>query len=445
MSNFYSRRQFLHNSSKMLAGASLLSLPVAEVMAARSAKKIAASDKVNIALIGGHSMGWANLSSHLKLPDVNCVALCDVDNSVLNGRAAEVEKITGKKPVLFTDYRQLLAHPDLDAVIIGTPDHWHALMMIDAAQAGKDVYVEKPIANSIEECNAMVAAAKRYNRVVQVGQWQRSGQHWQDAVKYVQSGKLGTIRLVKVWAYMPYGRNLPVVADSPVPAGVDYDKWLGPAPKRPFNKNRFHGSFRYFWDYAGGLMTDWGVHMIDIALMGMNVSTPKSITSAGGRFGFPDNAGETPDTMQTVYEFDGFTMLWEQGLGIARGPYDKEHGVAFIGNNGTLVVDRGRWEVFPQIENGAYLMEAMPPQNSKDNALDKHTRNFIDCIKSRGKTNTDIVAGRNAALNAQFGNISYKLGRKIYWDESKNLFRQDKNANQLAQANLHNGWKLPKA
>ncbi len=440
MSSF-TRRKFLTESGKMVAGAGLLSSPFASVLA--NPLKVAASDKVNIALIGANSMGWANLSSHLKLGDVNLVGICDIDANVLNRRGAEAEKITGKKPLFYADYRKLLENKDLDAVIIGTPDHWHALMMINACQASKDVYVEKPIANSIEECNAMVAAATKYKRVVQVGQWHRSGQHWQEAVNYVQSGKLGNIRLVKVWAYMPYGKNFPKIPDSPVPAGVNYDMWLGPAPKRAFNKNRFHGSFRYFWDYAGGLMTDWGVHMIDIALMGMKVSAPKSVSSMGGKFGFPDNDGQTPDTLQSIFEFDNFTMLWEQGLGIGRGPYDKEHGVAFIGNNGTLIIDRNQWEVIPQQENKTNLLEPVSPQLSKNNALDAHTRNFIDCIKSREKTNTDIMAGRNAALNAQLGNISYKVKDKITWDESKNSIIENKEANLLTLATYRSPWKLP--
>ncbi|QHT65791.1 Gfo/Idh/MocA family oxidoreductase [Rhodocytophaga rosea] len=433
-----SRRSFLIQSSTLLAGAGLATIPVTQTQAEPAAGKI------NIALIGCKNMGWANLTSILKLPDVECLALCDVDDSVLNSRAAELEKKTGKKVALYKDFRKLLERKDIQAVIIGTPDHWHALQTMYACEAGKDVYVEKPLANSIEECLAMVAAARKYNRVVQVGQWQRSGPHFDEALTYATSGKLGKIRTVKAWAYMGYGKEFPPVPDEPVPAGVDYKMWLGPAPDRPFNKNRFHGSFRYFWDYAGGLMTDWGVHMIDMGLKGMKVSTPKSVQSLGGKLGFPEHADETPDTMQTVYEFDGFTLLWEQAKGIARGPYDRDHGVAFIGNLGTMVADRSKWEVFPEVENGKYLTDMMPPHPVQGNTLDLHTKNFVDCIKSRQKPNGDVEIGAHTAICAQLGNISHRLGRKIFWDSAKNVIVNDPKAEEMAKAHYHNGWQLPK-
>jgi predicted dehydrogenase len=243
---------------------------------------------------------------------------------------------------------------------------------------------------------------------------------------------------------MGYGKTFPVLPDEPVPAGVDYNMWLGPAPQRPFNKNRFHGSFRYFWDYAGGLMTDWGVHMIDMGLKGMNVTTPKSVQAMGGKLGFPDHADETPDTMQVVYEFDGFTLLWEQAKGIARGPYDRDHGVAFIGNLGSVVADRGKWEVFPEVENGAYLAEMIPARKVSIDNLDLHTKNFVECIKSRQKPNGDVEVGAHAAINAQLGNMAYRLGRKIFWDSTKNMVMNDAKAAEMARANYHNGWNLPK-
>jgi predicted dehydrogenase len=437
-----SRRQFLTQTSKLLAGASLASVPVTETFSKQG--QMPASDKLTVALIGCKNMGWANLNSILKNPEVSCAALCDIDDSILNNRAAEIEKKTGKKPVLYKDYRKLLERKDINAVIIGTPDHWHCLQMIHACEAGKDVYVEKPLASSIEECLLMVEAAKKHKRVVQVGQWQRSAPHFNEALAYAQSGKLGKIRTVKAWAFMGYGKQFPVLPDEPVPAGVDYKMWLGPAPERPFNKNRFHGSFRYFWDYAGGLMTDWGVHMIDMVLKGMNVTTPKSVQSLGGKLGFPDHADETPDTQQSVYEFDTFTMLWEHAKGIARGPYDRDHGVAFIGNLGTLVADRRKWEIFPEEEGGKYLTDLIPPRTVKLDNLDLHTKNFVECIKTRQKPNCDVETGAYAAINSHLGNIAYRLGRKIYWDSSKNTFVGDSKAEELAKAHYHNGWKLPK-
>jgi predicted dehydrogenase len=442
-----SRRSFLRNASQLAAGAGLASVVPEPLLAARSL--VPASDRINVGLIGCKGMGWANLSSLLKNPEVTCTALCDVDSNILNSRAADLEKMnkaaeSGKKAILYSDFRKLLDNKDIHAVIVATPDHWHCLPTIYACEAGKDVYVEKPLANTIEECNLMVAAGKRYKRIVQVGQWQRSGKHWNDALDYVRSGKLGRIRTTKAWAYMPYGKTFPVKPDEPVPTGVDYDSWLGPAPKRPFNPNRFHGSFRYFWDYAGGLMTDWGAHMIDMVLKGMQVTAPRSVMAIGGKLGFPDHAGETPDTMQAVYDFGDFTLLWEQSIGTARGPYDREHGVAFIGNLGTLVVDRDKWEVLPEVENGKYLTEALPVQRRWGDDLDRHTLNFLECIRSRQMPHGSVEIGRDVAVNAHLGNIAYRLGRKLFWDAQKGVFINDVKANEMAQANYRAPWKLPK-
>ena len=254
-------------------------------------------------------MGWADINAVIKNPGVECVALCDADRNVLDKRAAGFAS-KGIQVKTFGDYRRILDDKDIDAVVIGTPDHWHCLMMAEACEAGKDVYVEKPIGNSIAECRAMVAAQERYKRVVQVGQWQRSQKHFRDAVDFVHSGKLGKIGLVKVWGYFNYGDPVLKQPDSAVPAGVDYDMWLGPAIRRPFNPNRFHGSFRWFWDYAGGIMTDWGVHLLDYALLGMKAAgapanaAPVRVSASGAMMRNP--GAETPDTLTTLFEYEGF-------------------------------------------------------------------------------------------------------------------------------------------
>ena len=235
----------------------------------------APGDKIKIGLIGCRNQGWSNLEAFLQYPGVECISMCDVDDQYLYQRASDLEKLTGKRPPqLVKDWRRVIDNKDVDMVIIGTPDHWHCLQEVAACEAGKDVYVEKPLANTIEECDLMVRAARKYDRIVQVGQWQRSDPHWDEAAAYVQSGNLGRVRTVKVWAYQTSKWTLPVVPDSEVPQGVDYDMWLGPAPKKPFNQNRFHYNFRFFWDYAGGLMADWGVHLLDYAMKGMNVGLP---------------------------------------------------------------------------------------------------------------------------------------------------------------------------
>jgi predicted dehydrogenase len=443
-----SRRRFLKGSSLAAIGAGL----VPARGAAAPAPAVAPSDRLRFGVIGCKGMGWADMRSALKMEGVECAALADVDQTVLDERANDAAAAGGRTPKLHRDYRRLLEDKDIDAVIVGTPDHWHCLVLVDALAAGKHVYVEKPVANSIEEARVMLAAARRSGRVVQVGQWQRSAPQYQEALKMMRSGVLGTIRLVKVWAYQGWMEPIPVRPDSPPPPGVDYDMWLGPAPRRPFNPNRFHFNFRWFWDYAGGLMTDWGVHEIDVALWVMDAQAPRSVVASGGKLGYPDDASETPDTLQAVFEYDRFNMLWEHATGIDGGNYGRTEGIAFIGNNGTLVVNRGGWEILPEtVEKDGerrYRMEARPPFRPGDAAaLDLHTRNFVEAIRKNDASllRCGIETGSVAAINAHMGNVTYKVGRKVYWDHAAGSFKGDAEANALIAPPYHNGWVRPKA
>ena len=432
-----SRRKFIQKSGSLLAGAALSPLVT------RMHAGIPASDKLNVALIGCKGMGMYDLTDHLKQPGIDCVALCDVDNNILQERAQTILGLTGKKPQLFKDYRNIMDDPNIDVVIIGTPDHWHCLPVVHACEAGKDVYVEKPLANSIAECQVMLQAARKYNRIVQVGQQQRSGQHWQDVVSLVRSGKLGTIRKIKTWGYFDYGKGNPKVPDSPVPEGVDYNTWLGPAPLHPFNKNRFHGTWRHFWDHGGGLLTDWGVHLLDIPLWAMDVKFPKSVMASGGIYAYPENAIETPDTLNVLYDFGSFTLEWDHAGGLSKGLYGRGYGVAFIGNNGTLVVNREGWEVIAESENNTEKMEIIPLQPADSLSHEKHVKNFIDCVKSRESPVCEIESGHNVALVAHFGNIALRTGNKLYWDQSKGKFRDDPKANKFLKPEYRSPWKFP--
>ncbi|WP_419214169.1 Gfo/Idh/MocA family protein [Maribacter sp. X9] len=446
----HNRRNFIRKGAAglVMTGASFM-FPMELLSMMR--KKVGANDTINVGLIGCNGMGFSDLSSFLKMSEINVIALCDVDENVLKARTADLEKAGIKKPKWYGDYRKLLENKDIDVVIIGTPDHWHCLQLTDAIQAGKDVYCEKPIANSVQEANIMLDFVQSRDRIVQIGQWQRSQPHFVDAIKYVHSGELGEIRLAKAWAYQGWMKPVPVVPDAKAPAGVDYKMWLGPAPDRPFNVNRFHFNFRWFWDYAGGLMTDWGVHLMDYALYGMKAETPKSVMALGGKFAYPDDASETPDTLQTVYEYDGFSILWEHATGIDGGNYGRNHGIAFIGNNGTLVLDRQGWEVIPEEEfqgwgkEGIPKMEAFSYDNGGLSGLDLHTKNFIESVKSRDAStlNAPIKVGYDAALVSHMGNVAFKTGDRIYWDEKSGAFKNEE-ANQLLKANYNNGWQLPK-
>ncbi len=402
---------------------------------------IAPTDKIQVALVGGNSMGWSDLSSFLKNPEVECVALCDVDRNVLNKRTDDIVKMGRQKPKLYIDYRKMLENKDIDAVIIGTPDHWHCLILCNALEAGKHAYVEKPIGNSIAEINIMHKAVKKHGKIVQVGQWQRSQPHFVDAVKYIRSGKLGRIRVCKAWSFVDWKGPVPKVPDSPVPDGVDYNMWLGPAPKRPFNKNRFHFTWRWYWEYGNGLMTDWGVHLIDYILYGMNKSIPESVMAIGGKYAFPDDDMVTPDTMTAVYDFKDFTMIWEHTIGIGLGNWSRPHGMAYTGENGTLVLDRNGWEVIPEKQK----IEAIPVQKNVGVGLDLHVRNYLDCLKNNTpqKLNAGIDIGRNVALVAQMGNIAYRSGEKVSWNNDKQQFTSS-TANKFIVPQYNNGYTLPK-
>jgi len=334
--------------------------------------------------------------------------------------------------------------PSTQQIIIGTPDHWHCIQMVEACQAGKDVYVEKPVGNSIEECRIMVAAQKKYGRVVQAGQWQRSQQHFKDAVDFIATGQLGNIRTVKVWSYVGWKQPISFIADSPVPAGVDYERWLGPASKRPFNANRFHFSFRWFWDYAGGLMTDWGVHLLDYALLGMKADVPKTISALGGNFAAPDSPQETPDTLCALYQFEKFNLVWDHAIGIDNGLFKKDHGIAFTGSNGTLELDRGGWEVIEEGRSAAKVAVERKP--SVDNGLDKHMENFVQVIRNRkmAELNCPIDAAAHVAIVSQMGNIAFRSGEKLDWNKAAGKFTNESVNRKYMAAPYHNGYNLPK-
>jgi predicted dehydrogenase len=446
------RRRFLKDSIGFGAtSAAVLAVPGAR--AASAARVEGANDRIRIGLIGCGGMGRSNLRDFVKLPNVECVALCDVDDAQVAKTQKEILDVdTVKQTAELTtrDFRHVLDRKDIDAVIVATPDHWHALPTILACQAGKDVYVEKPLSLSIAEGRAMVNAARKHDRVVQMGTHQRSATHYTDAVDYVKGGKLGNIRLVRAWAYLDWKGETPVVADGPVPEGVDYNMWLGPAPARPYNQNRFHFTFRWYWDYSGGLMTDWGAHMIDIANWAMGIKAPSSAVSFGGKYGYPNDAMETPDTQQVVWAYPAFSMIWEHAIGIGRGPEGREHGVAFVGEYGTLVVDRGGWEVYAETDRiekrlREYKRAGVPRQSSGQEEYHlKHVKDFVECMKSRERPRSDVEIGHDSMIACHLGNMAQRLGRMIKWDVGKEQVIGDPEAQKMVSRPYRAPWVLPK-
>ena len=440
------RRKFLNDNSKLLMAATVSALAPAPLFSFARQRSISPNEKICIGLIGAKNMGIENLLNALKQPGVECAGLCDVDESILNKRRVEVEKIQGKAPAKYKDFRKLLDNKDIDAVIIGTPDHWHCLPFVYACEMGKDVYVEKPLANSIAECDVMVKAARKYKRVVQVGQQQRSGNHFKSAIDFIKAGNIGELRKVNIWGNFGYGIGQLKVPDTPVPAGVDFDQWLGPAPLRSFNAARFHGSWRMFWDYGGGLLTDWGVHLIDMALWAKDISTlPVSVSAVGGNYAFPTHAHETFDTMDVNYQLKNFNMHWQHTAGLQQGPYGRLYGLAFVGNNATLVIDRDTWELFPEYDNynKKFKVEPIEKRTGIDSHED-HMKDFLACIKSRKDPACTIENGRLVALYAHMGNIALRTQSQLIWNEATQNFGDNKAANALITPVYRQPWILPK-
>lgn len=438
------RRQFLTTTVTGIAGGIVFRhLPVHAFNST-----IPASERINVGLIGVRNMGWANLRDFLSQPGIICKALVDVDQRELERRASDVLDTGQKKPDLYGDYRKMLEDKEIDVVIVGTPDHWHCLHTVDSLEAGKHVYVEKPLANSIAEINVMLDTARKTGKKVQVGQQQRSGAHWKSAIELVKTGKLGKIRQVKYWGNFAYGAGRNPVPDSDPPPEVDYNTWLGPAPLKPFNQNRFHGSWRMFRNYGGGLMTDWGVHLIDMGLWGMDVKqAPNSVTAMGGTFAHMDNALEWPDTLHVHYDMGDYMMTWEHNGGLQTGPWGRNYGVAFLGSNGTLVADRDNWEVIAEWDQDQDKFRIDKGKQVKTDNMShvNHVANFVKAIREDEELNCDIEKGHRAALFAHLGNLAFLTGDKLKYNENSRNFGEGNRANSLLKPEYRKPWQFPVA
>lgn len=440
------RRGFLNESARVSTGIAAIGAASATGAATVRTSQGSPNDRIHIGLIGSGGMGRADLRDFLRLEEIDCLAVADVDKRRIEEGVRTVEQRRGKRPDGYQDFRRLIERDDIDVVIVGTPDHWHALPTIHACETGKDVYVEKPLATSIEEGQAMVKAAKKYDRIVQVGTQQRSAGHFADAVKFVQSGELGRIRHVRTWAYIDWKGGLGNPKNGTPPDEVDYDMWLGPAPKRPFNPARFHFTFRWFWDYSGGLMTDWGAHMVDIAMWAME-EEPIGAMAMGGAYGYPDDIMETPDTQQSIVEFPSFSMTWEHMLGCGIGPWQREHGVEFHGQNGILIVDRGGWEVHSETDSEGhptmYRMKAIPRRGGSSDYHFAHVKNFVDCVKSRQRPRSDVEIGHKSVIACHLGNIAARLRTQVQWNPKQEKILGNPEAERLAGREYRAPWKLP--
>jgi len=394
-----------------------------------------ASESIVLGFVGAGGMGTGLLNIFKGMPDVRIAAVCDV----YEPHAKRAQSAADGKPEVYHDFRKILDRKDIDAVVVATPDHWHAIPTIMACQAGKDVYCEKPLTHRLAEGRAVVKAAEKHKRVTQMGNLIHAGENYHRVVEVVRSGILGPISKTRVWMAADR-RGFGKPADTAPPPGCDYDFWLGPAPKRPFNPNRFTFNWRWFWDYGGGILTDFCCHIVDPVHWAMEVGAPKTISASGGHFALDDNA-ETPDSLEVVYEYekDGhdFLLIWSQTDFNAHGLENLGQGIMFQGTEATLVATYNTLKIIAR--DGKPLPE--PPKSLPRSP--GHHREWLDAIKSRAQTSCNFGYGHRLTSVGLLGNVSLLSGEKLKWDASAERITNHPEANRLLTKEYRAPWTLP--
>jgi predicted dehydrogenase len=413
------RRHFLKASA---------ALSLSALSAARAADK--PGDRIVLAVMGVHGRGRDHVRGFSAFADVEIAYLCDPDENIVPAALKALDGRQTTTPKVEKDIRRVLDDKDVDAIVIATPDHWHALATVWACRAGKHVYVEKPISHNLVEGRRMVEAARRYDRVVQVGTQRRSAPDSVSAAEFVRSGKLGKIPFASTWiaGHRPsIGRK----EDGPAPKGVDYDLWLGPAPERPFNPNRFHYNWHWNWDYGTGELGNNGVHGLDLIRLLLDLDAPLRITSGGGKY-FYDDDQQTPDTQVTAFDFPGCSVTWEHRIWSRTGAEGEPFGVILYGENGTLIFDHKGWHVI----DGA-------PASGKAGEMERvHQRDFLDCIKEHRRPSADIEEGHKSTRLCHLGNIALRTGRALRFDARTETL-DDAEANKLLGRTYRKPFELP--
>ncbi len=355
-------------------------------------------------------------------PNSVVTQICDVNENLFADTVKKLGDIQGVEPKPVQDLRRVMDDKSIDAIAVATPDHWHALATIWGCQAGKHVYVEKPISNNVFEGWQEIQAARKYDRLVQVGTQSRSMPHYREAIEYLRSGKLGKVHAAKAWNSQ-LRRRVNAVADSAVPKGIDWDIWQGPAPEHPYNENRYTYGWRWLWDYGTGDMGNDGVHDLDIARWGLGVDYPTAVQCMGAKLQFDGDIQETPDTQYVTFNFpENKVLIYEQRLW---SPYHQEgfeNGVAFYGNSGYMLIGRAAWKV---VEKGNKVVI----DRTADRSDMPHIENFVSAIKSKGSLNCDIEEGYKSTLLAHLGNLAFRLGKPLSFDPATQTFVGDPDAN----------------
>ena len=439
-------------------------LKAASMTAASAQRIIGANDRIHLALIGSGGRGKSVARQVVEGSiNVEYAVFCDL----LDSQSEKAKQEFGGTAKTYRDFRDVLALNDIDAVHVATPDHWHAIPAIMACQAGKHVYCEKPLTHNIREGQAVVkAAAENNGKVFLTGMQHRSQLHFMDIQKQISSGHLRDVHFVRVWNYvdmMPNG--IPDTPNEPVPEGLDWDMYMGPAPFRPYNSRVHLRTYRYFKDLAGGMITDFGIHRFDTIHQIMGVDRPTTINATGGRFAVA-GMGDQPDVLQVTYEYPGFVMSYETvstnsfgsigrltpGMNMhgARGAENRPNGMAFYGSNGTIIADRLGYEVLPaapkrtneadQTTVGGPKLERTHENNPEPTLL--HGQHFIRCIRDGEAPRCDALVGHRSSAIAHLGNISYEVGRKLHWDGIKEQFADDAEANERLGRKARPPWDL---
>ena len=440
------RRSFLKTSSGLLG----LSLAGGFPSVSACGQKLPAAERIRVAVIGVNGRGNNLLRTFASMKDVEIARICDVDSRVLNRRISETKKDGRHNPAGLGDFRKAIDDKNIDAIVLGTPDHWHAIPTILACMAGKDVYTEKPDSHNVIESCTMAAAATKHKRVVQMGTQARSGPHMKEANEYIARGSLGKVRYATAWESMKQG-SLGHPADGPAPKEVDYDMWLGPASKRPFNRLRFHGNWRWFFDYGTGDVGNDGVHRIDYARWALQTgleaqgeklpSLPRSVSASGGKLYF-DDAQEWPDTLMANFDYGNCLLTYEMRIWSPYKLHDEAEGAAVYGDKGYVILANGRWRAYRH--GGALVKESSGSSNLDQTSI--HVRDFLDCMKTRKKPAADLATvGHPSSMLCHLANASWRSGRTLKFDPGTTSFKGDSKADRyLTRAEYRAPWKLPK-
>jgi predicted dehydrogenase len=418
------RRHFLQTS--IAAGATTL---LARTAAGAADKP---NERIRLAVMGVRGRGKDLMRGFARCGDTEIVTVIDVDDRVVPQALKDLSAVQTTEPKVEKDLRKVLDDPSITALVVAAPDHWHALATVWACQAGKHVYCEKPACHNIVEGRRMVEAARKHNRVVQIGTQRRSGPHFQSAAEFIRSGKLGKVPMAKTWiggARKSIGHK----TDSPVPTGVDYDLWTGPAPFRPFNPNRFHYEWHWNWDLGTGEIGNNGIHGLDVCRWLLNLDAPTRITSGGGKL-FYDDDRQTPDTQVVSFDFPGATVVWEHRIWAPKPTGENESfGIALYGEKGTMTFDKKGWHIVdgPDASDKFVEMEKL------------HMQNFIDCIRSGNRPNADVEIGHKSTRLCHLGNIAYRTGRTLKFDGATETFVDDSEANKLLGRTYRAPFALP--